>query len=151
MTQMVNLTRYGTSGVGVVTMHDGHRITFVRRLFAARQSATHARHFRPPDPRGGQDAGAKSHHQSQDEELQDRSSGYPRGRGWFRCSEPGLSAPPFVEGRADEADDQNGVKTGEYADADQQLFLLPVYLGRGRFPGHLALLTHQRIRSVGRR
>lgn len=86
MIQMMNLTRYGISGIGIVTMHDGHRITFIWRLFAARQSTTNARHFRPPDPRGGQDAGAEGYHQSQDEELQNRSSGYPRSRGWFRCS-----------------------------------------------------------------
>ena len=151
MTEMMNLMRYGTSGAGAVTMHDRHRMAFVRWLLAVRQSATHARHFRPPDPRGGHDAGAEGQHQSQDEELQHGSSGNTRCRGRFRCSEPRFSPPPFVKSCAGEADDQSGVETGEYTDADQQLFLSPMYLGRGRFTGgYLALLTHQQwIRSVG--
>lgn len=151
MGEMMNLMRYGAASSGsVVTVHDGHRMALVRRLLAVRQLAAGARHLRPPDPRGGQHAGAEAHYQSQDEQLQQRPSGDARGRGRFRGSKPRLPAPPFVEGRAGEANYQGGVKTSEYADASQQLLLPPVNLGRGRLAGDLALRTPQRIR-VGRR
>lgn len=152
MGEMVNLMmRYrAAGGAGVVAVHDGHRMALVRRLLAVRQLAARARHLRPPDPRGGHDAGAEGHHQPQDEELQERPGRYARRRRRFRRPEPRLPAPPLVEGRAGEANDQGGVEAGEYADASQQLLLPPVNLGRGRFAGDFALRAHQRIR-VGRR
>lgn len=79
MGEMMNLmTRYGIASV--VTVHDGHRMALVRWLPTMRQLAARVRHFRPPDPRGGQDAGTEGHHQSQDEKLQERPSGHARRR-----------------------------------------------------------------------
>lgn len=58
MSEMMNLMRYGTAGgTSVVAVHDGHRMAFMRWLLAVRQLTAHARYFRPPDPRGGHDAG----------------------------------------------------------------------------------------------
>lgn len=63
MSEMMNLMRYGAAGgAGVVTMHDGQRMALVRRLLTMRQLTARARYFRPPDPRGSQDAGAEGHH-----------------------------------------------------------------------------------------
>lgn len=63
VSEMMNLMRYGAAGGGgVVTMHDRHRMALVRRLLTMRQLAARARDFRPPDPRGSQDAGTEGHH-----------------------------------------------------------------------------------------
>lgn len=62
MRQMMNLMRHRIGGgPGAVAMHNRHRMALARRLLAVRYPATYTRRLRPPDPRGGHDAGAESH------------------------------------------------------------------------------------------